>query len=328
MRARLTTIALLLLILPTGIGCSKAPNPEQQVKMNRELLQAVDHHDLASARRWLDNGASIETTDNNETTLLGIAASNDDLAMAQMLLQRGAKAHVKDHALVTPLMHAAYGGHTEIVRLLLQQNPDPVERNEGLLEAVHSSPAVVIMEDTQKSGSANQGVPLHQLRPEQVSSAVETVKLLLDRGADIEATDQYRGPPLVDAAAYAQTDVVILLLERGANLHVRDKYGNTALIAASCECAVATMNSAYDVVRLLLEKGADVNAQSKEGTTALMNAAGGFGGSAIVQILLEHGADPRARDSKGNTALKFAKEANREDKMLLIKRALANTDKR
>lgn len=158
--------------------------------------------------------------------------------------------------------------------------------------------------------------------------AVETVKLLLDSGADIETADKYRGPPLIDAAGYAQTNVVLFLLNRGANLRARDKYGNTALIAASCECVVATMNSAYSVVKVLVEKGSDVNAHSNDGTTALMNAAGGFGGSAIVKLLLDHGADPRARDSKGNTALKYAIEANREDKVRLLKQALASSHKR
>jgi ankyrin repeat protein len=151
---------------------------------------------------------------------------------------------------------------------------------------------------------------------------VETVKLLLDSGANIEATDEGRGPPLVDAAGYAQTNVVRLLLDRGANLHARDKHGNTALITASCECAVATMNDAYDVVKLLLEQGSDVNAHSNDGATALMNAAAGIGGSAIVELLLEHGADPTARHSQGGTALKYAVDRNRDDKAELIKKAL------
>jgi uncharacterized protein len=115
---------------------------------------------------------------------------------------------------------------------------------------------------------------------------------------------------------------VLYLLSRGANLNARDRYGNTALIAASCECAVATMNDAYDAVKLLLEKGADVNAHSNDGTTALMNAAGGFGGSAIVKLLLEHGADPRARDAQRKTALDYAND--RPDKALLIRKALAD----
>ncbi len=327
MPALRTTVALLICILAVGLECSKKPTPDELSKLNRELLQAVDHHDVASARRLLAKGANIETTGYNDTTPLELAASDDDLPMSQLLLQKGANAHVKDHSLGTPLTHAAYGGHTEIVRFLLKQNPDLEEKNQALLEAAHSV-AVVVIENPQKDHSGGTTVSSEETLPALASPEAETVKLLLDSGADIEATDQYRGPPLIDAAAHAQTDVVQLLLEKGANLQARDKYGNTALIAASCECAQATMNSAYYVVKLLLEKGSDVNAHANEGTTALMNAAGGFGGSAIVKLLLEHGADPRARDSKGNIALKYALDANREDKVQLLKQALASSHKR
>lgn len=297
-------------------------------ELNRELLQAVDHHDIALTRRLLGEGANIDTLGDNDMTPLGAAASDGDLPMVQLLLQKGAKAHVKDHSLVTPLMHAAYGGHPDIVRLFLKQNPDLVEKNEALLLSVHDQPAIVFMEAPSGDHPAEKRLSGKQTMSEVEAPWVETVKLLLDSGANIEATDEHRGPPLVDAAGYAQTNVTRLLLERGADLNARDEFGNTALIVASCECAVASMNDASDVVKLLLEKGSDVNAHSKDGTTALMNAAGGAGGSTIVKLLLDHGADPRARDSKGNTALRRAIDANRDDKVVLLKKALARPHKR
>jgi ankyrin repeat protein len=322
MPSRLTAVALLISVL-LSLGCSKKPTASELTGLNRELLRAVERHDVASTSRLLRKGANIESTSYNDMTPLGVAASDNDLPMVQLLLQKGASAHAKDHSLETPLMHAAYGGHIEIVRVLLKQNPDLAEKNEALLEAAHGEPAIVMVENSYNHGSDDGSASRRHAMSELEKPWVETVKLLLDSGADIEARDEYRGPPLVDAAGYAQTDVVLLLLDRGANLHARDKYGHTALIAASCECAVATMNDAYDVVKVLLDKGSDVNAHSNDGTTALMNAAGGFGGSAIVKLLLEHGADPRARDSEGNTALKFA--SDRKDKAELIKQALADS---
>jgi len=326
MSTRLSILGLLC-ILATGPGCSKPRTPEQMKALNHELFQAVDHHDVASVRRLLDKGAKIEATSYNDMTPLGLAASNNDLPMVQLLLQKGANPHAKDHSLETPLMHAAYDGHAEIVRFLLKQNPDRTEINAALLEVAHGEPAILIMDSPQKD-PADQEVARRRAISEVEAPLVETTKLLLDGGADIDVTDKDQGPPLVDAAAHAQTDVVLLLLSRGARLDARDKYGNTALINASCECALATMNSTYDVVKVLLEKGSDVNAHSNDGTTALMNAAGGFGGSAIVKLLLDHGADPRARDANGKTALKYAKEAHREDKVQLLQQALAKPHKR
>jgi ankyrin repeat protein len=79
---------------------------------------------------------------------------------------------------------------------------------------------------------------------------------------------------------------------------VRDKNGMTALVAAACECAIATMNSTYDIVRMLLEKGANANSQTNDGTTALMKAVAGFGEVAIVELLLDYGADPAAKNKQ------------------------------
>jgi ankyrin repeat protein len=327
MLSRVTAAVLLIFTLLT-FGCSKKPTASELAELNRDLVQAVERHDVAAARRLLKKGADIESATYNDMTSLGVAAGDDDLPMVQLLLQKGASAHTKDHSLETPLMHAAYGGHADIVRLLLQQNPDLAEKNEAVLEAAHGEPAIVMVQNLPGASSADQTVSRRQAMSDSEKPWVETVKLLLDSGANIEARDEYRGPPLLDAAGYAQTDIVRYLLDRGANLNARDKGGSTPLIIASCECAVATMNDAYDVVEVLLDKGSDVNAHSNDGTTALMNAAGGFGGSAVVKLLLERGADPRARDSEGNTALKFAAESDRKDKVELIRQALSKSGKR
>jgi uncharacterized protein len=319
----LKAITLLACVLPS-LKCSKKP---PVAELNHELLQAVDHRALASVRNSLKKGANIECTTYNDMTPLEIAAGHNDLPMVQLLLQSGANAHAKDRSLETPLMSAAHGGYTEVVRLLLKQGPSLSEKNEALLEASHGEPAIIIGENASDGTSSDAAAARRKVMSEAEKPWVEIVRLLLDSGADIEARDEYRGPPLIYASEFAQTNVVLLLLDRGANLHARDKEGRTALIAASCNCAVATMNDAYDVVEVLLHKGADVNAHSNDGTTALMAAAGGFGGSAIVKLLLEHGADPRAKDSAGSTALSFALKTGRKDKIELIRQALINTHK-
>jgi ankyrin repeat protein len=96
----------------------------------------------------------------------------------------------------------------------------------------------------------------------------------------------------------------------------------TALVAAACECALATMNSTYDIVRMLLEKGANANSPTRDGTTALMKAAAGFGETAIVELLLDNGADPAAKNKQGDTALTLAMKSDHPEKVLLLKRAV------
>ena len=68
------------------------------------------------------------------------------------------------------------------------------------------------------------------------------------------------------AISWKPADIVRLLLEKGADVNAKDKYGETALISASLCGFTGT-------VRLLLDKGADVNAKTNDGHTALMYAS-------------------------------------------------------
>ena len=53
------------------------------------------------------------------------------------------------------------------------------------------------------------------------------MKLLLEKGAELESRDNYGQTPLSQAAENDQETMVKLLLEKGAELESRDKYGWT-----------------------------------------------------------------------------------------------------
>ena len=299
------------------VCCSSAQLTAQRARsLDQQLFAAIGNRDLVAAEHLLREGANIEATTTNGVTPLMSAAETGDVPIISLLLEHGANPRARNNQDETALVHAARGGWVNAVNLLARL-ADTKQKNLALIWAVEGGP-VVVKEVVDAPGPP---VPMQNPTAYVEESWTATVEALLDSGADIEARDPDGSTPLLPAAAFAQTDVFKLLLRRGARVDVRDKDGNTPLIAASCECAVATMNDAYDVVKLLLEKGSDVNARASNGTTALMNAAGGFGGSAIVKLLLEHGADPRARDAQGKTALEYA--SDRPDKALLIRKALA-----
>jgi ankyrin repeat protein len=73
------------------------------------------------------------------------------------------------------------------------------------------------------------------------------VKLLLERGADIEARNQHGDTALILAASkggYEDATTVRLLLDRGADVGAKNNNGQTAL-------ALALKNRRPDVVSLL-----------------------------------------------------------------------------
>jgi ankyrin repeat protein len=312
----------ILLVIVAGTVRFTAQTSSSANDLDHLLLNAVENNDVSSARQLLDKGANIETRGRDRSTPLILAAEGADAPLIKMLLEKGANTDAKDHGGVSAIMTAARRGNPEIVELLLlQPTLDQKEKDRALFAAAGSEPAVVQIVDL-PSGPDQPHDP--GPTPKWESPSVKTVRLLLEHGAYLEARDPDHGTPLLRAASLAQTDIVAFLLERGADINARDKYGNTPLIAAACECALATMNDAYDIVKMLLTRGANPNAHAQDGTTALMNAAGGFGGSAIVDLLLASGADPTARDKKGNTALAIARRADRADKVKILKRAIGH----
>lgn len=299
------------LAIPTVAQSANLPGLGQQ------LLKAVDERDINSAHELLQRGADLETRGTNGLTPLMMAAEHGDMDMVRLLLDAGANAKAKDEQGEIALTQAARVGFTDVVKLLVKRSGIK-GKNQALFGAVEGGPVVIQLAD---AGGYNPAPVLE-------SPWVSTVKILLAQGAELEARrDENGDTPLIAAAAFAETDVVALLLQRGADINATDNAGNTALMSAACECAVATMNSAYDVVKVLLKKGADVNARSTDGATALINAAAGFGDVSIVKLLLDHGADPAAKDNRGNTALASAQKSQRPDKVRVLKYALARSAK-
>jgi ankyrin repeat protein len=125
----------------------------------------------------------------------------------------------------------------------------------------------------------------------------ESVKLLLEKGADVNALAEnhvsapagnYYGTALQAAAARGHDQIVQRLLEKGADVNAPagDDYG-TALQAAAAR--------GHDqIVQRLLEKGADVNAPARRAYGTALQMAASKGHDQIVQRLLEEGADVNA----------------------------------
>ncbi|PON26351.1 hypothetical protein TGAM01_v204827 [Trichoderma gamsii] len=92
----------------------------------------------------------------------------------------------------------------------------------------------------------------------------DMAQLLIQAGADIEACGWRRDmTPLLEAVASGQKDLVDLLLEKGANVEAMNKLGRTPLI-----CAIR--DDYVNVALQLLEKGSNIEGKDKEGQTPLM----------------------------------------------------------
>jgi hypothetical protein len=145
----------------------------------------------------------------------------------------------------------------------------------------------------------------------------EAMITLLENGHDLNSKDSYGRTPLSYAAENGHEAVVKLLLEKGAELETKDKdYGQTPL-------SWAAENGHEAVVKLLLEKGAELETKSNNGRTPLSWAAA-RGHEAVVKLLLEKGAELETKDKDyGQTPLSWAAARGHEAvvKLLLEKGA-------
>jgi ankyrin repeat protein len=117
-------------------------------------------------------------------------------------------------------------------------------------------------------------------------------RLLIDKGAQLEAKNCYGWTPLHIAASEGYIEIVRLLCDRGADVQARDDSGSTPLhFAARCYHISV-------VEELVVERNVDINARNKYGSTAYWDAwASEDCDDAVTNFLVSHGAETGADDA-------------------------------
>ncbi|TAH12578.1 MAG: ankyrin repeat domain-containing protein [Curvibacter sp.] len=132
---------------------------------------------------------------------------------------------------------------------------------------------------------------------------VEVVRLLVSRGANVNAQDAQQDSAFLLASASGFTDIVQITLAAGADVTSTNRYGGTALIPA---CHYGHV----DTVRLLLTTGIAVDHVNNLGWTALLEAvilgSGGLAHAEIVRMLIAAKANVNLADAQGVTPLQHA----------------------
>ena len=158
---------------------------------------------------------------------------------------------------------------------------------------------------------------------------LESVKVLLAAGADVNQPTGYGWTPLLIATQNRYYNLAAFLIERGADVNLTNNGGWSALYLATDNRNIE--NGDYpvrrpdmdhlDFIKLLLDKGANVNHRVKDstetrtvftnqwldenGATAFLRAAQS-GDVELMKLLLSRGADPKIPTILGVTALQVA----------------------
>jgi ankyrin repeat protein len=129
-----------------------------------------------------------------DVPLIQAVASGDTRAIEDALA-RGAYVNQKDARGLTPLIIASRNGNTVAVQTLIRHGADPNLR-----------------------GGVNDWPPLmHGIH----KNRIDTVRVLLDSGADVNGRGRSGETALMMAAGYGYTPIVELLLDRGADTRAK-----------------------------------------------------------------------------------------------------------
>lgn len=91
---------------------------------------------------------------------------------------------------------------------------------------------------------------------------IDSVLALIDRGADIQSTDNNNNTPLHIASQHDNVDIIFALIDRGADTYSKNNNGCTPL-------HIASQHGKLGAVLSLLDGGANISSEDNDGCTPL-----------------------------------------------------------
>jgi len=188
---------------------------------NTPLQMAAGRGHVKIVEMLLKEGADVNAQNMYDVSVLQsiVIGRNEDqfIEIMKMLLEHPEiKVNVKDGDGVTPLYRACRNGHTTLIEMLLEAGAGAEVNAKwtGTLE--------------------NGWTALIQAFTNTPPFDIKIVKMLLENGADVDTTRPDDGWTVLQwASEYGYEEIVKMLLERGVNVHAKDNYDNTALDIAN-----------------------------------------------------------------------------------------------
>jgi uncharacterized protein len=269
------------------IGLGANPNDSAEDGTSA-LMLAIINMQWEAAAMLLEKGADPNNTALGWTPLHQVARSRSlppaefprpmpagrisSLELAQKLIARGADVNARmkandfdddysggfrQRAGATPLLEAAKGVDHGLMRLLLSSGADPRATNVQKTNVLMLASGVELAQIGVDSGTTE--------------DAVEAVKIALELGLDVNATDENGETALHGAAYRASTEVAQLLIDRGARLDAVNKKGKgcTPIQIANYErafgCGRGSAPELRELLRrLMTERGLPTNLRTAE----------------------------------------------------------------
>ncbi len=155
------------------------------------LHAASEAGDLEIVRSLLEVGSRVNERDTYHWTPLMYASAKEMVEVAKLLIEYGADVNARDRIGWTALQAASRNGHDNVARLLLNHGADVNAMQQDQWTALH----LALFE----------------------GSSFETVKALLEKGADVHVRNDLGRTPFQMATRIGDRRIMQLLLEFGAH---------------------------------------------------------------------------------------------------------------
>ncbi|EXF72946.1 hypothetical protein CFIO01_04652 [Colletotrichum fioriniae PJ7] len=196
------------------------------------LAAAFGTPDICS--RILDEGVPVDIFETSRGTPLCTASTEGRVDNVKLLLQRGADINLQNARGSTPLLCAAYTGSIEVMDFLLNQGalvelkantttvlhvaaedhgPSMVQLILKHIKQHHPEDMVGLLNQHDKQDRS----PLHLSAQK---GDLETVRALVDAGADIDIEDALARTPVYFAEQHGESEIKDFLISRGARIGV------------------------------------------------------------------------------------------------------------
>ena len=287
------------------------------------LIIAAGNSYIDTVKVLLENGADINSADNDGWTSLMYAANNGDVDLAKVLIENKADINAESYDGQTPLLYAMNSpiesSRIDMINLLVENKANVnAEDSRGLSPltiAVMNNDVeltkLLIANKANLSIVTKDGESLIEYAIN--NDNVDLLQILVEAGADINYAGISSYTPLMIAAKSGAENIARILLTQKVDINAIDKYGNTAL-------HIASENSKLPIVRMLLEKKPNLNLQNIDGDTPLHKAVNS-GNIDIVSELVLSGADVLVRNNRGKYPIDIARDNNNSAIFEILKEA-------
>ncbi|KAI3326000.1 ankyrin [Xylariaceae sp. AK1471] len=309
----------------------------------RGILHGCANHGRSTIMRYLlmnlkDLDPDVQG-DRGETPLHDAVFRNTE-AVARVLLEYGARTDIKDKNGNTPLRMARDANLDRLFDLLKSARLKEIEAEKRLQRSIgpdggadsfkHPRRADTLTEDHKISFEAavqrlsgndleiyldEMGADLAEAINDPTRELLQTtiksqqfnnLRILLDRGADINSRDKWGHTPLHTAIRSGHYETAEFLLDRGCNINERDLLHRSPL--NFCISLYFKPMLAF----LLLKRGATFDRPERSALVPTLSCAVDCHEFDVVKILVEGGVPFRIKDTRGFTPYQRAKQSGHE----------------